>query len=209
MNRKLKLILSVLLLISIIGFYFALNQNVDVENSKSIKNFLEGNGFSNILWYIALVAIITSMPPLPSFILDIVGGAIWGLFPGVIYSFIGHLIGASISFFIAKYLGRELLEKVFGNKLKKLNEIEENKLFFVLLVARAVPVFHFGLLSYAAGLTHMRYRWFMLANSLAFIPILFYSNFGHAIIFGDITKIGISLFLIIVLIYIARKIKSN
>ncbi len=55
----------------------------------------------------ALLAILL-LPTLP---LNLAAGMLWGWFFGAIFTLIGVAIGASLAFFIARYLGRDFVEK--------------------------------------------------------------------------------------------------
>lgn len=64
--------------------------------------------------------------------------------------------------------------------------MRERHLFYVILLARLLPVFSFGIISYGAGLTRISPRYFALATLLGMIPPTFLiTYFGSGIFSGS------------------------
>lgn len=125
--------------------------------------------------YVFLRAIPVVIPPIPGVVLDIVGVAIFGWKLGLFLGVIGALLGASVSFFIARYF-RESAVKYFV-PLQKLHELEasysERKKFWALVALRFITSPFFDYASYAAGLTRMSYITFILSTLIGVLPFAF------------------------------------
>ncbi|MBC6003735.1 TVP38/TMEM64 family protein [Paeniclostridium sp. NSJ-45] len=176
MNKILKILISVILII-IVGstIYKLLNMNI---NSKDIQAYVSSFGKLAPLVYIIMFALVP-LTLFPDSVLAIGGGLIFGLFKGYIYTLIGALIGASLSFYISRKLGRNFVKKLTKEKLDGIESMINSKGFFVVLMLRLIPLFPFDIISYGAGLTSIKYKDFLLATIIGTIPgILVFTNIG-------------------------------
>lgn len=117
---------------------------------------------------------------IPGSALTLASGAIFGLWEGTLYAFLGATLGATAAFLVARYVARSWVEGKlesyprFGRIDKAVGE-DGGKLVALL---RLAPLFPFNLLNYALGLTSVRFVPYVLA-SLAMLPgTLMYVYFG-------------------------------
>ncbi len=107
----------------------------------------------------------------PGSVLTLAGGAIFGLFGGVLYVFTAAVLGSTASFLIARHVARDAIAKRiegdarFGAIDRAVGE-EGRKIVFLL---RLSPVFPFNLLNYALGLTRVRLADYLVA-SIGMLP---------------------------------------
>lgn len=180
MNHKfskfLKILLSIILIL-IIGsiIYKILNMNI---NPSDIQKYVTSFGKLAPLVYIVMFALVP-LTLFPDSVLAIGGGLIFGLAKGYLYTLIGALLGASLSFYISRKLGRNFVKKITKEKLDTIEEMINSKGFFVILLLRLIPLFPFDIISYGAGLTNIKYRDFLFATIVGTIPgILVFTNIG-------------------------------
>jgi len=121
-----------------------------------------------IIGAIAMAVIIGPIPTMP---VSVASGAIFGPVPGFIYSMLGGLLGAGISFWIARLAGQPLIEKLMSGRVSFCENCSDRLLFYVVMSSRLIPVFSFALVSYGAGLTHMGTFRFLLATALGMTPM--------------------------------------
>jgi len=114
--------------------------------------------------------VIILLPTLP---LDALAGARFGTFSGSLYSIMGDEAGALISFFLARFLGREAIARLLRKEIAFCDECAERELVYVVFFARLLPMISFGLISYGAGLTQISLRAFALSTLLGMIPLTF------------------------------------
>jgi uncharacterized membrane protein YdjX (TVP38/TMEM64 family) len=147
-----------------------------------VRVWLAGTGAFAPLAYMAAMALVVATP-LPSMPLNFVAGAFFGPFLGTLYSVIGATCGALISFTIARFLGREFIERFLKGHIHFCTPCSDKLLTRVVFFARLVPVFSFDLISYGAGITKMSARNFIAANFLGMLPLTFvYNYFGSALV---------------------------
>ena len=135
---------------------------------------------------IALMTFAVVFSPIPSAPIAMVSGAIFGHVVGAIYVIAGAELGALIAFFIARAVGREHLEKWFGSHINSGLLGSQNALMFAVFASRLMPFVSFDLMSYAAGLSALKFWRFAIATFAGIIPAsLFLTHFGGAVATGS------------------------
>ena len=119
--------------------------------------------------------------PLPSFVVTFANGLAFGTFWGWALSLLGHTLAAAVCFWLARALGRVPVEVIVGKAgLESADRWFARWGLYAVVVARLVPGISFDVISYAAGITHMRFRRFLGATALGVFPQTFvYSYLGH------------------------------
>ncbi|WP_199534056.1 TVP38/TMEM64 family protein [Romboutsia weinsteinii] len=175
-KNTLKLIIGVLfLIIVIIAICKICSLNLGIDD---IKGYVDSFGKFAPIVYIIMFALIP-LTLFPDSILAIAGGLVFGLFRGYIYTTIGALIGGTISFFISRYWGRDVVKKLTKEKLDKIENMINNRGFVIVFLLRLIPLFPFDVISYGSGLTSIKYKDFLLATFFGTIPgILVFTNLG-------------------------------
>lgn len=148
--------------------------------------------------------------PLPAFLITFANAALFGWVNGAILSWISAMVGALICFYIARFLGRDTVEKLTSKfALDNIDEFFEKYGRHTILIARLLPFMSFDLVSYAAGLTSMGFLSFFVATGLGQLPAtIVYSYVGGMLTGGaKLMMMGIlTLFAISILIYLIKKI---
>ena len=119
--------------------------------------------------------------PVPSFLITFANGLAFGVFWGWMLSLFGHVLAASVCFGISRSLGRVPVEVLVGKTgLQSADRWFARWGMYAVFVARLVPGIAFDVISYAAGLTRMRFRNFIIATALGIFPQTFlYSYLGR------------------------------
>ena len=154
-----------------------------------------------------LIIIQAFISPLPSVIIFIANGIIFGPMVGFLISWVGSLISALLCFAMIRYLGLALPTppKVIDSMLKLIEEYQNQAVF----VARLLPFVPFDLASYAFALTPLRLQTFLVGTALGQTPaILFYSLWGQATSPWYVNLVGIVIWasLVSVLYYSWQKL---
>ncbi|MEW6599686.1 MAG: TVP38/TMEM64 family protein [Nitrospirota bacterium] len=162
------------------GYIWDITSFFTIERLKAV---LESAGVFGPLIYMCMMALAVVISPIPSLPLDIAAGATFGALQGTLYSVIGGLAGAVISFLIARFLGREALERVMGGHINFCTQCSDRLLSKVVFISRLVPFISFDIVSYGAGLTKMSLKSFTVMTFLGMIPMTFiYTSFGAVLI---------------------------
>lgn len=204
---KAALIVIILSLILLFGIAFDINEIFKIDY---IENWLSGFGYLAPLIYMAMMAMAIVIFPIPSVPLDIAAGMIFGPFLGTVYSVIGATIGALLSFLISRYLGRELVEKIFRSHIHLCPNCSDKLLFKVVIISRLIPVVSFDIISYGAGLTKMSLRSFAMATFFGMIPLTFiYTYYGSIIAIHQWLGIALGILLVVFFLILPTLIEEK
>ena len=157
------------------------------------------------------------LAPLPAFMITLSNAAIFGWWQGAILSWSSAMVGAALCFFIARILGRDVVEKIAGKgALASVEGYFKKYGTRTILVCRLLPFVSFDAVSYFAGLTPMGFLAFFVATGLGQTPAtIVYSYVGGMLTGGaKLLMIGLlCLFSLAILIGIIRQVfhdkKSN
>jgi uncharacterized membrane protein YdjX (TVP38/TMEM64 family) len=119
--------------------------------------------------------------PVPSFLITFANGLAFGVFWGWMLSLFGHVLAAAVCFWISRSLGRVPVEVLVGKTgLQSADRWFARWGMYAIFVGRLIPGVAFDVISYAAGLTRMRFRNFLIATALGIFPQTFlYSYLGR------------------------------
>ena len=119
--------------------------------------------------------------PVPSFLITFANGLAFGVFWGWALSLFGHVVAAAVCFGISRALGRGPVEVLVGNAgLESADRWFARWGVYAVFAGRLLPGVAFDAISYAAGLTRMRFRSFLAATALGIFPQTFlYSYLGR------------------------------
>lgn len=116
--------------------------------------------------------------PLPSFLITFANGLAFGVLWGWLLSVAGHVLAAVVCFGISRALGRAPVEVLVGKAgLESADRWFERWGMYAVFAARLVPGVSFDVISYAAGLTRMRFGGFVVATTLGVMPQTFLYSF--------------------------------
>ncbi|MBJ8398473.1 MULTISPECIES: TVP38/TMEM64 family protein [Citrobacter] len=148
--------------------------------------------------------------PLPAFLITFANASLFGAFWGGILSWSSAMAGAALCFFIARILGRGAVEKLTGKTvLNNMDAFFERYGKHAILVCRLLPFVPFDPVSYAAGLTSIRFRHFFIATGIGQLPATIVYSWAGSLLTGGtfwfVTGLFI-LFALSVIISVARSL---
>lgn len=108
--------------------------------------------------------------PLPAEVLALCAGALFGTVYGTALIWCGAMIGALLSFGLARLLGRGAVEALLPARHHAALEHHDGQIT-ALLVSRFIPLIAFNLINYAAGLTRIGWWPFTWTTGLGILPL--------------------------------------
>ncbi len=176
-------------------------QAIAEEISKFVKEYGPIGLFSAMI----LQAVIS---PIPADAVLVAAGAL-GITPLEvgIYGGMGIAVGSLINYFIARAVGKKILEYyIRGDLLEKVYSWFDRWGGWLVFLTRLIPFLPLDIISYIAGAVGMDLLIFILANMLATIPrATFFGFMGARLAEGDWAFISISIILLLVGAYIFSK----
>lgn len=151
------------------------------DSLEDIRSLIRSWGPAAPLMSIFLMTMQAVIAPLPAFLVTAANGLVFGVFWGIVISWIGAMCGALLSFLMSRFFYKSFSGKIreYSKGLKYLERIESRYGFRVILTARLLPFVSFDLISYAAGLSKIKIRSFLTATGIGMLPAtIVYTVFG-------------------------------
>jgi uncharacterized membrane protein YdjX (TVP38/TMEM64 family) len=136
------------------------------------------------------VYVVASIILAPAFLLTFSAGAIFGLWRGTVYVYIGAVLGSSAVYALAAPLARSrLLQWVDRDpRMAAARQAVVDRSAWIMFLLRLSPLVPYNLLNYALALSGVRYRDFLVA-SIGMIPaIVMYVYYGKVV--GDVAVLA-------------------
>ncbi|HEY1057120.1 MAG TPA: FAD-dependent oxidoreductase [Limnobacter sp.] len=129
--------------------------------------------------YFAIYVVVTAFSIPGAAVMTLAGGALFGLWQGLLLVSFASTVGATLAFLGARYFLRDSVQAKFGNRLNAINAGVEKEGAFYLFTLRLVPVFPFFLINLLMGLTQMKAWTFFWVSQLGmFAGTVVYVNAG-------------------------------
>lgn len=140
-------------------------------DAASLEAFMRDLGVWGPIAIIVLM-VLHCFVPFPAELVALGAGALFGVAMGSALVWLGAMLGAALSFALARWLGRPFVAAMLSSKgLAKLDAWTDRQGAISLLAARLAPVVAFNLVNYAAGLTAVRWPVFLGTTAVGIIPI--------------------------------------
>ena len=142
---------------------------VGVTDADALRADVAGLGPLGPVVFVLLYAAVTLLP-LPKNVITAVAGLLFGLVEGVLLVLPGAVLGALAAFGLGRWLGRDAVERFTGTRVARVDALLARRGLVAILVSRLVPVLPFTGINYAAGLTAIRLRDFVLGTAVGIVP---------------------------------------
>lgn len=149
---------------------------------QGFRDYLLGFGYWAPVVSALLMVFQSVVAPLPAFVVTFTNGLLFGWLWGALLSWSAAMLGAALCFWIARVLGRPVVERLVGGT----RALEMSDVFFArygnraVLVSRLLPFVSFDIISYGAGLTPITFGRFLVATGIGQLPAtLIYSYLGQ------------------------------
>jgi len=139
------------------------------EDPRSVKHEVLTWGVWGPIAYMLLFAVGPSFL-VPGAVMTIAGGLAFGAVWGALWSLVGAYLGALIAFGAGRFLGRSFVERVIGERLRRMGERIARNGFYVILYLRLVPVIPYNALNLLAGASPIIFRDYFWASIIGMLP---------------------------------------
>jgi uncharacterized membrane protein YdjX (TVP38/TMEM64 family) len=168
-------------------YYFRFTERGREITPEFVLDNIESHGpVAARLIYVA-VYIVGTMALLPGSVLSFAGAVLFGAYEGTVYTWVGATIGATLAYGMARLLGRDFVERLFGGRFGAFDQRIRDHGFTGLLIIRLLPLFPFNAVNFGCGLTGIRLGDYVLATAIGIVPGTFvyqflFAKFGRRIL---------------------------
>jgi uncharacterized membrane protein YdjX (TVP38/TMEM64 family) len=174
----------VLLLCILAGFFFFLvyqyNSSIWAQvikvyhlyqDHQEFKKVISSYGAYAPLAYILLQVLQVVIAPIPGGAIEFLGGVLFGVKAGFIYSIIGLTLGSWLAFSLARIFEKVAVEKFVSEQTrKKFDYLVEHEGVILSFILFLIPGFPKDALCYILGLTPMHLGIFLIISTIGRIP---------------------------------------
>jgi uncharacterized membrane protein YdjX (TVP38/TMEM64 family) len=166
-------------------------------------------GFAGVVFAVIVMALLCILP-VPSEFFILINMEIYGVFWGLLYSWIGGVLGAVAALYLTRWIGQGLVRRMFSERRQRqIDEWIKRRGTMGLLALRFVPFVPYHALNYGAGLLTVNLWPFVWTTALGIIPFDLWMGgvflgISHGVIPALIGGLGV-LAVIAVLSYVFRK----
>lgn len=220
MNKSTKRnLIKVIIVIAVISLYFFIpsikenvNQAVSILNNLDVdmlKKYILSFGMWAPTVSFILMILQSVIAPIPAFIITFANAGLFGWINGAILSWTSSMVGATLCFYIARFLGRDVVIKLTSNEgLNKVDKFFGKYGNYAILIARLLPFISFDIVSYAAGLTSMKFSAFLIATGIGQLPATIIYSYIGGVLTGTTKTLVTGLLFIFALSAIIALLKS-
>ncbi len=94
----------------------------------------------------------------------------FGPFAGFFYTLVSALLGATISYGAGFLLGREVVQRLGGERVNRVSQRLANRGILAVIAVRMVPIAPFAVVNMIAGASHIRLRDLLLGTAIGITP---------------------------------------
>lgn len=178
-----------------------------------IKGYILSFGIWAPIVSFLLMVFQSVMAPLPAFLVTFANAGLFGWVKGAILSWSSAMAGAILCFYIARFYGRTVVEKLTSRyALESVDSFFEKYGNYAILIARLLPFISFDIVSYAAGLTSMSFWSFFWATGLGQLPATIIYSYVGGMLVGGTKKFVFGLLILFslsILVFLFKKIWSD
>jgi uncharacterized membrane protein YdjX (TVP38/TMEM64 family) len=175
----------------------------------SVRSYVLSFGILAPIVSFFLMVLQSIIAPLPAFIITFANAGIFGWIKGAILSWSSAMAGAVLCFYIARFLGRDAVEKLTSKTaIEKVDEFFKNYGKYAILIARLLPFISFDIVSYAAGLTSMGFWPFFIATGLGQLPATIIYSYIGGMLTGTVKTLVIGLLFLFAVTTLAFLLKK-
>jgi uncharacterized membrane protein YdjX (TVP38/TMEM64 family) len=148
---------------------------------EELTRAVEGFGAAAPVAGIVVYAVLSSLV-VPGSILSIAAGVMFGPLMGTLVAVAGGFIGAMVSFYVARFVFHERVQRLSGERLSRLDEWVADYGVLAFAYVRIIPAMPYSVVNFAAGASSVRTRDYALGSALGLVPGGFaYAAFGGTV----------------------------
>lgn len=190
--KKIAVLLGVIMLVAVF-FLLDLHHYLDFSYIKSrqavITGYFHAYPVKTVLVFFLVYLAVTSLSLPGAAVLSVLAGAIFGLPVGAVTVLLAATAGATVAFWLSRYIFHDWVQDRFGDKLQAVNAGIEKDGAFYLFTLRLIPIFPFFVINLVMGLTPMRTTVFCVVSLLGMVPgSILFVNVGTQL--ADLESLG-------------------
>jgi uncharacterized membrane protein YdjX (TVP38/TMEM64 family) len=149
------------------------------QSREQFQSLYEAHTFLVLGAYFLIYVTVAALGLPAATVVTLAGGALFGLWVGVVVVSLASTLGACLAFLVSRYVLRDSVRRRFGDKLSRIDRGVEEEGTFYLFTLRLIPIFPFFVVNALMGLTPMRLLSYAWVSQVGMLPAtVVYVNAG-------------------------------
>lgn len=183
-------LLVLIVVVALIGAFFYFDGQQYISISK-FRGWVDENALTASLAYLGLYILVAALSLPGAAGITLLGGAVFGLWLGVLLVSFASSIGATLAFLLSRTLFAGMVNAKFGSYLAKINEGVEKEGAFYLLTLRLIPAVPFFVVNLVFGLTKIKtWTFYWVSQVGMFAGTIIFVNAGAQL--GAVEELSVS-----------------
>jgi uncharacterized membrane protein YdjX (TVP38/TMEM64 family) len=101
-------------------------------------------------------------------------GTIFGFPLGLLYSIIGAVLGSTVTYYLARFLGKDAMELILGSEKMHyfVERLNSERAYIIVFLIYLIPGLPKDLVCYAAGISDMKFKAFIILSTAGRTPAM-------------------------------------
>lgn len=218
MSKKQKIILMIIIPVLLIALLLIPDSRnaiakfakvLSTTDTEPVVDYIRSFGPLAIVISFTLMVFQSLAAPFPAFLITFANAAVFGWIGGAVLSWTSSMVGAAACFGIAKLYGRNAVSKLTGKTaLASVDVFFDKYGTKSIIIARLLPFMPFDIVSYAAGLTSMKFWPFFVATGIGQLPATIIYSYAGKMLGGGAKTFVTGLFIVFALFGLTSIIRS-
>ncbi|QHI73728.1 TVP38/TMEM64 family protein [Aminipila terrae] len=178
-KRMITIIKFLLLIIVIVGIplYIMIYERAFISQFKSLDTvnaYLLKYKTASVFAYIGIQILQIVICIIPGQAMQFAAGYAYTFWLGYLYSIIGTALGTIFAFYLARFLGKDAIRLLFDEKkvTKFVDKLNSKRAFILVFVIFLIPGLPKDLFTYAAGVSEMKLKVFLIISLVGRTPAM-------------------------------------
>ncbi|CAA9408257.1 MAG: hypothetical protein AVDCRST_MAG75-2575 [uncultured Propionibacteriaceae bacterium] len=142
---------------------------IDLPPVHAIQEQVRTAGAAGTAGFVLGYALLT-LGPVPKAAMSATAGLLFGWAGGAVVVWVASMLGAAAGFWLARKRGRDEVGRLAGRRFTRADDWLTRRGIMAVIGVRLLPVLPFTVINYAAGLSGVRFRDFLLGTTVGIIP---------------------------------------
>ncbi|KGJ95975.1 TVP38/TMEM64 family protein [Thalassotalea sp. ND16A] len=204
--NEIKFIGIFLLISAAIALIFQFSGFIDQFDQRWIEQNIHDKGQSGLLYFIAVIALATSVG-LPRQVAAFAAGYAFGIWQGTVVATFAAALGCGLSFSFARFIARPMVLKHLNDKVEIFNRFLQHDTFQKTFIIRLIPAGNNFLLNLAAGVANINAFRFISGSYIGYFPqMAIFALAGSGVQLMSYWQIGASALLSVIAILLSYRL---
>lgn len=178
------IIIALTLGLAVLWRWSPLGEWLTVENLLAMADVIREGPMATV--FVLAIYVIGSCLMVPVTLLTIATALSFGPYTGFALAFSGSLLGGLASYLLGRWLGRDVVHKLAGEKVNRLSRKLARRGWLTVAIVRMIPIAPFTIVNMVAGSSHISTRSFLIGTAVGMGPgilaiMIFEGALEHAI----------------------------